>query len=128
MLGIGVDICEVKRFDRLQKNEKFIKKVFTELEIKYCEKKNKGKSQSFAARFAAKEAFVKALGTGFRKGTLYKEIEVNNDDLGKPYLNITGTTYKTLKNMNGGNIYLSLSHEKKAAVAFVVIEKGIKNE
>ena len=122
MLGIGVDICEVKRFDRLTQNQAFLKRVFTDNEIKYCENK-KNSSQCFAVRFAAKEAFVKALGTGFTKGIHYKEIEIMHNDLRKPFFKIIGETNETLKKMNGGKVHLSMSHEKTDAIAFVVIEK-----
>ncbi|MCK4797381.1 MAG: holo-ACP synthase [Spirochaetes bacterium] len=122
MLGIGVDICEVNRFEKLKQNKAFLKKIFTDNEIEYCEKR-RNNAQCFAVRFAAKEAFVKAIGTGFRKGAHYKEIEVINNELGNPFLKITGLTNETLNRMNGSTIHLSLSHEKTSAIAFVIIEK-----
>jgi holo-[acyl-carrier protein] synthase len=123
MIGIGVDICEVKRFEDLSSSETFLKKVFTESEIKECSRK-KNFLQCFASRFSAKEAFVKAMGTGFSKGVNYKEIELEKDKAGKPSLKITGETLATLKKKGGGIVHLSISHEKDFAIAFVVIEKG----
>jgi holo-[acyl-carrier protein] synthase len=121
MYGIGVDICEVDRFDRLKENDDFIKKIFSEEEINYCHPK-KNSSQYYAVRFAAKEAFLKAIGIGIGKGIHLKEIEVNKDDFGKPFIILHGETKQTFEKMNAGSIHLSLSHEKNNAVAFVVIE------
>jgi len=123
MLGIGVDICEVHRFDRLKENSAFLNKIFTDEEIAHCSKK-KTSSQCFAARFAAKEAFAKAVGTGFRKGVHFKDIQIKNDNFGKPYLDISGETDNTLKKINAGKLHLSISHEKTSAIAFVLIENG----
>jgi holo-[acyl-carrier protein] synthase len=121
MYGIGVDICEVNRFDRLKEKSDFIQKIFTEEEIKYCCPK-KNSSQYFAVRFAAKEAFLKALGTGIGKGIHLKEIEVVRNDSGKPFILLHGETKRTFEKMKTGNIHLSLSHEKNNAIAFVIIE------
>lgn len=121
MIGIGVDICEVERFDRLKNNKRFLNRIFTDNEIEYCKRK-KNNAQCFAARFCAKEAFVKAIGTGFGKGVHYKEIEVIKDKAGKPTLSITGETKKTMLSKNGSIVHLSISHEKISAVAFVTIE------
>lgn len=125
ILGIGVDICEVNRFNRLSEDERFLKKVFSEDEITYCEK-FKNKAECFAARFAAKEAFIKALGTGLSKGIVLKEIEVKKEKSGKPVLKISGSTLETFKSLKGNEILLSISHEKTIATAFVIITKGQK--
>lgn len=122
LLGIGVDICEVQRFDRLSEDEFFLKRIFTEDEINFCNR-IKRKSECFAARFAAKEAFLKAIGIGIGEGVSFLEIEVKKDKSGKPYFGIYGGTYETLKKLGGAEIHLSLSHEKSAAIAFVVISK-----
>jgi holo-[acyl-carrier protein] synthase len=118
--SIGVDICDVKRIRNLTEKHhmKFLEKVFTGGEIQYCLNKV-SKHTSLAARFAAKEAFLKALGTGLRSGLQWKEIEVENDDLGKPHLKLHGETAKTVGNRN---ILLSLSHTDENAIAFVIIE------
>ena len=122
MKGIGIDICNVKRFERLTENNSFINKIFTENEIIYCNSRKRKKSEVFAVRFAAKEAFAKALGTGFRKGISLKEIEIKKDELGKPSIVLYGNTKDFFESQVGGTIYLSLSHEKETAIAMVVIE------
>ena len=86
IFGIGTDIIEVGRMEKhLDKNDALMRKLYTEAEQKYCNKGKVTKYQCFAARFAAKEAFFKALGTGYRYGMAFHEIEVLNDKLGKPY-------------------------------------------
>jgi holo-[acyl-carrier protein] synthase len=122
MFGLGIDICEVERFERLKNNETFVKRIFSEEEIKYCSTK-KNNAQYFAVRFAAKEAFLKAIGTGIGKGIRLKEIETCKNEFGKPFLNLIGETKNTFEKMNCGNIHLSLSHEKHNAVAVVIVEK-----
>jgi holo-[acyl-carrier protein] synthase len=119
-VSIGVDICDVKRIKNLEEKHhlKFLEKVFTPTEIQYCFKKVT-KHTSLAARFAAKEAFLKALGTGLRSGLQWKEIEVENDDLGKPHLKLYGETAAII---GGRNVHLSLSHTDENAIAFVIIE------
>ncbi|MCG8568641.1 MAG: holo-ACP synthase [Spirochaetes bacterium] len=127
ILGIGIDICEVDRFKRLVNEEAFLQKVFTPSEISYG-KKYKHPAPVFAVRFAAKEAFVKAIGTGIRDGVSLKEIEVIKDKFGKPDLQLHGKTKEVFSGLGGGEICISLSHEKHSAVAVVIIEKEIKYE
>jgi len=122
MKGIGVDICNTKRFERLTENNSFINRIFTENEIIYCNSRKRKKAEAFAVRFAAKEAFSKALGTGFRKGVSLKEIEIKKDELGKPFIVLLGETKNFFESRVGGTIFLSLSHEKEIAIAMVVIE------
>ena len=124
IFGIGTDIIEVKRMEKhLAKNDALIKKLYTESEQKYCNKGKLTKYQCFAARFAAKEAFFKALGTGYRYGMAFHEIEILNDDLGKPYINPHGKVKQYISDQEIKSIYLSISHVKEMANAFVVIEK-----
>ena len=101
IFGIGTDIVNIKRMEKSLKRygPKFKKKVFSEYEIKYCEKK-KNSSAFYAKRFAAKEAFTKALGTGINKETILKNIEVRNDLRGKPYINLKGKVNSFLKKKN----------------------------
>ena len=123
ILGIGVDVVSNKRIQLLIKNKNFIKRIFGPNELKFSEKKI-DKINYFAKRFAAKEAFSKALGTGIRKGINFNEIVVLNKKTGKPYINLIGQTKKTLiKKFKGkkSKISLSLSDEKNYAVAFVTI-------
>ena len=123
LLGIGTDIVCVDRIKNSLKNKKFIKRVFNKKEIfKY--KNIKSKTNCFAKRFAAKEAFSKALGTGISNGINFNEIVVLNKKSGKPYINLIGKTKKILSKKIKGKktkILLSLSDEKKFAVAFVTI-------
>lgn len=120
LTSIGVDICEISRMRKIDKKYKnrFIQRIFTLEEIEYCEKKY-DKYSSYAARFAAKEAFLKAIGTGLRDGFLWKDIEVKNDELGKPYFYFHGHTADFISKRK---VHLSLSHTDKDAIAFVIIE------
>jgi holo-[acyl-carrier protein] synthase len=121
IIGIGTDIAEVARIAKSIENTSFKEKVFSKAEIAYCEAKA-NKAESFAARFAAKEAFFKSLGTGWRGGMAFNEVEVINDDLGKPSLNILGATAEIIKEKNIKTIHVSLSHVKEMAMATVVLE------
>jgi len=121
IIGIGTDIAEVHRILKSIENDSFKRRVFSEFEIAYCETKT-NKEESYAARFAAKEAFFKALGTGWRGGMSFNEVEIKNDELGKPTLNIIGTTAEIIKERNIRIIHVSLSHIKDVAMATVVRE------
>ena len=122
--GIGTDISEVKRFKKWLENPSMIQRFFNDKEIFNGEANDERKLQHYAARFSAKEAFVKALGTGFKNFSL-KEIYVTKDIEGKPFINVTGNAEKILKERCGNcSMNLTLSHEKEYAVAFVVIEKN----
>ena len=119
--GIGVDTEVNQRIGALieKSGERFLKKVFTDNEINYCKGK-KDHYGSFTARFAAKEAVFKALGTGLRDGLKWKDVEVLNDPLGKPYL----CFYDKVKEKTGDDyVHLSLTHTKSQATAFVIIER-----
>ena len=123
IFGIGTDIIEVERIEKqLEKNSGLKEKLFTTNEIAYCEsKKNRG--QHYAARFAAKEAFLKAIGTGWRDGLQFDEIEVTNDQLGKPALVLYGKTRDFVAEINITNIQVSLTHIKDVVNAIVIVEK-----
>lgn len=120
--GIGIDIIEVERIDKAVSNERFLNKVFTEHERQYCETRGCHKGQSYAARFAAKEAFVKALGTGLRNGTL-KEIEIINNELGQPQIILNGWFAEYINDNHINVICVSLSHTKSYAAANVLLAK-----
>jgi len=123
IFGIGTDLIEVERVaDKLQKRAGFKELVFSADEIIYCEARTY-KFEHYAARFAAKEAFLKALGTGWQKGTAFNEIEIYNDDEGKPEFRFHGITAKTIADLELGKISVSLSHLKTIACAMVIIEK-----
>ena len=121
--GVGIDMIETQRVQaKISKESGFREMVFSENEINYCESKA-NKFEHYAARFAAKEAFFKALGTGWKNGTSFNEIEITNEDSGKPELVLLGETAKTIGPMSIGKISVSLSHLKDIAAAVVVIEK-----
>lgn len=124
ILGIGVDIIRNKRIKTSIKNKDFIKRIFSNNEIK-TSKNKKEKTSYFAKRFAAKESFVKALGTGFRDNLDFKDIEILNDKMGKPYYydskvisHIIMKKYKVKKY----NLFLSITDEKDYSVAFTIIQ------
>tara|TARA_B100000963_G_scaffold357157_1_gene378727 strand:- start:340 stop:723 length:384 start_codon:yes stop_codon:yes gene_type:complete len=123
IFGVGTDIVSIDRIKNSLKNKNFINRIFNEKEILKC-KKIKNNVNCYAKRFAAKEAFSKALGTGISKGINFKEIIVLNKKSGKPYISIIGQTKKTLNKKfkkKKSKVSLSLSDEKKYAVAFVTI-------
>jgi holo-[acyl-carrier protein] synthase len=127
ILGTGIDIVENYRLKEilLKKKSNFKKKIFTINEVAYCEKKSDSIS-CYAKRFAAKEAFVKALGIGFRKNINFKNIEIVNDTYGKPYISVNkiiANKIKTLFKVKKFNVFLSISDEEKYSIASVIITK-----
>ena len=125
ILGIGVDIVSNLRIKKSIKKNLFINRVFSKSEI-YQSKKTKNKSNYFSKRFAAKEAFMKALGTGFRYNVNFNDISVINNKEGKPELKVTSNIKKLLINrlkVKKFNLFISLSDEKNYSIAFVVIQK-----
>ena len=117
--GLGIDIIEIGRIKKAIENENFLARVFTVKEIAYCEEKKAQKAPSYAARFAGKEAVLKAFGTGLREGKL-REIEIINDELGCPQVFLTGFFAELAKRKNITSIYITLSHTKENAIAQVV--------
>ena len=125
IIGNGVDIVENRRIKKSLKNNGFLYRIFTKSEIEQS-KKIKNKVNFFAKRFAAKEAFVKALGTGIRNNINFKDINVINNINGQPLMNISNKLKRLLKlkfKINKYRLYLSLSDEKKHSIAFVIINK-----
>ena len=127
ILGTGIDIVENYRLKKLllKKKSNFKNKIFTNNEIAYCEKKS-NITNCYSKRFAAKEAFVKALGTGFRKNINFKDIEVVKNHYGKPYLLINKKIINKIKTsfkVKKFNILLSISDETKYSIASVIISK-----
>ena len=123
IFGIGVDLVKNQRIKQSIKKKGFIEKIFSKKEIFYSQKTS-NKVNFFAKRFAAKEAFSKALGTGISKGINFKDIIILNKKSGKPYISIIGQTKKTLYKKfkkKKSKVSLSLSDEKNYAVAFVTI-------
>ena len=125
IFGIGTDIVNIKRIDNSLKKygSHFKNRIFSKKEIIYCEKR-KNSSAFYAKRFAAKEAFSKALGTGIKKGIYFKNIEITNDDLGKPSIKLNGATAAFLKKKLKKKkyyVHLSLSDDRPWAQATVII-------
>lgn len=119
-----MDLARIERFRRLLKEHKegVLERLFTPGEKAYALKKA-DPAPFLAARFAAKEAFLKALGTGLRHGVSWREIEVVKDQAGKPMLELRGKTAQIFSERGGGSLHLSLSHDGDYAVASVVLER-----
>ena len=125
IIGGGVDIIENSRIKKSVINKSFLYRVFNNKEI-LISKNIKNRSSYFAKRFAAKEAFVKSLGTGFRNNLNFKDISVINDKFGKPSFYITKKIKNLIKKkfkINSFNFLLSISDEKKYSIAFVILQK-----
>ena len=121
--GIGTDITEVRRFEKWVRDPSMLERFFNEKEMSSA-KSEASRCQHYAARFAAKEAFSKALGTGIT-GFGLKDVYITNDSEGKPLLNIEGAALSLMKERLGMcRAFVSLSHEKEYALAFVILEKG----
>lgn len=129
ILGHGVDIAEVKRFEKWVRDDTILRRFFNENEIvenssELTSRRISALCQHYAARFAAKEAFAKALGTGVA-GFELKDVYIKNDDKGKPVLFVENCALERLTEIHGKcSIHVSLSHEKEYAVASVIIEGG----
>ena len=121
IIGLGTDLVEVERMAKSIETTGFREKIFSPGEIVYCESKV-NKAESYAARFAAKEAFFKALGTGWRGAMGFNEVEVINDELGKPSINLLGGAKKIISERKINTIHLSISHTRYIATATVILE------
>lgn len=123
IISTGIDIVEIKEIKKpILKDKGFAEGVFTSAEIAYCESKLK-KFSSYAARFAVKEAVMKAFGTGWASGVSWREIEISNDENGRPFVKLSGDTLVKQKEMGVDNILVSISHSSSFAVASVIFEK-----
>jgi len=126
IVGIGIDIIENERIKKSIINKSFLNRIFTKQEILYANKK-KNKSNYYAKRFVAKEAFVKALGIGFRNKINFKDIAITNDKLGKPSFLITKKIKMLIKkkfNTRNYNFFLSIADEKKYSIALVLFQNN----
>lgn len=123
IISIGIDIVEVYRIEEaMNRTSRFGERVFTEGERAYCESKGAARYQSYAGRFAAKEAFLKALKTGWRGKLKWTDIEVVSDDLGVPSFNISAEALRSMQALGARYAHLSISHTKDHAVAQVILE------
>ena len=129
ILGIGIDLVQNKRIKTLMKNKKFLSRTFGKKEIR-TSKKLLDKTNYFAKRFAAKEAFAKSIGTGFRKNLNFKDIQILNDKIGKPYYLKSKKIDKIIKKrfkVKKYDLFLSISDEKDYSIAFTILQtKNVK--
>lgn len=122
--GTGVDIIECSRIQKVMERDLGFKdKIFTPGEIEYCESKNRNKFQHYAARFSAKEAVMKAIGTGWRFGIRFADIEVYHNELGQPFIRLHGKAKELAEQEGFSKIHVSLSHVKELTTATVIIER-----
>jgi len=120
--GVGIDAVYVRRMERWLLNSKLMERYFHPEEIEYAASRGKSGAQSLAARFAAKEAFGKALGTGLAGITL-RDIAVHNMASGKPELKLSGTAQIALNKSGADRVHVSLTHERETAIAMIVLER-----
>ena len=121
ILGIGTDIIEIERVRKAIENPRFLERVYTEGERAYCEARGAQRAASFAARWAGKEAVLKAFGTGLREGRL-TEVEIMPDELGCPKADLTGSWAELAEKRGVKRIFVSLSHAQEYATAICVLE------
>ena len=123
IIGTGVDLCEVPRIRKSIERfgTKFIERIFTAREIAYVERKA-NKFERYAARFAAKEAGMKAIGTGWRRGVTWHDFEVTNLPSGKPTLAFHGVAEKFAQKLGVKNVSLSMTHTTEMAMAMLILE------
>jgi holo-[acyl-carrier protein] synthase len=121
VIGIGTDIIECLRIAQMieRHGELFINRVYTPLEIRYCNSRKQA-TQHFAGRWAAKEAILKALGTGWRKGISWRDIEVRNDTLGKPVVGLRGGAADRVEQIGITELLVSISHCRSHAMAYAL--------
>ena len=124
VLGLGTDLIEISRIEKSieRYGDQFLQRVFTPGEIAYCLRKKRNAAESFAARFAAKEAGAKALGTGISQGISWREIEVRRAPGQRPELEFSGRAADRAERMGVRTISLSLTHGKDTAMAIVILE------
>lgn len=124
IVSTGIDIVEVYRIaETMARTPRFTERVFTQTEREYCDSKGAAAAQSYAGRFAAKEAFLKALKTGWRGKITWQDIEVVNDAEGVPSLKITGEAVSILERLGAESTHLTISHTSEHAVAQIIFEK-----
>jgi holo-[acyl-carrier protein] synthase len=123
LLGLGTDLIETRRVEQSidRFGDRFLERIFSPLEIAYCKRK-KNAAESFAARFAAKEAGAKALGTGISRGVTWKDFEVKRETSGRPSLHLSGRAAELALAIGVKRIQLSLTHSRELAMAVVVVE------
>ena len=125
IVSIGIDIIEVRRVrEVLARTPRFAARVFTEAERAYCESRGVVAAEHYAARFAAKEAALKALQTGWRGGISWQDVETASHESGAPYLVLHGIVHELFEKSGATSAHLSISHTSEHAIAEVILEKG----
>tara|TARA_B100001059_G_scaffold230198_1_gene264076 strand:- start:2014 stop:2400 length:387 start_codon:yes stop_codon:yes gene_type:complete len=125
ILGVGIDIVDKNRIKKSLKKNLFVKRIFSNLEVSLAKNK-KDKISFYANRFAAKEAFSKSIGTGFRENLNFNDLSIKNDKFGKPSFIITNKLNKLIKKrfkISKFDFFLSISDEKKYSIAYVIFQK-----
>jgi holo-[acyl-carrier protein] synthase len=125
IIGHGIDLCGVERIRRMlaDHGERFLERTFTEAEVAYARRRIKGFEETLAGRFAAKEAVMKALGTGWREGVEFSGIEILNEPSGKPYVVLHGTTAEKAKSLGVATWHVTITHTEDLAIASAIAEK-----
>ena len=126
IVSIGIDIVEVYRIRQtIARTPRFVDRVFTKNERAYCEGKEAAAFQSYAGRFAAKEAFLKALRTGWRGKITWHDVEIVADENGVPYLNVSGEAKAIMTKHGANRSHISISHTTDHAIAQVLLERDV---
>jgi len=121
IIGIGMDITEIGKIEEGIRSEAFQRRVFTPAELEAVQA-SRNKAERLAGKFAAKEAFMKALGAGLRQEVWFTQIDVLNDESGKPYIEVSGEAARRLETSGASRIHVSISHSGGMAVAMVILE------
>lgn len=122
IVGIGIDLVEIQKISKDTHSEVYLRKVFTEAEIELC-KASINSTEHFAGKFAAKEAFMKAIGSGIHQGVWFTQIEVLTHENGQPYIQVSGEAGIKLNELGVKDILISISHTKNAAAAMIILER-----
>jgi len=126
LIGHGIDLCGVGRIRRMiaDHGERFLSRTYTESEVAFARRRKKGFEEALAGRFAAKEAVMKALGTGWRDGAEFRSIEVLNEPTGRPYVVLHGATAEKARSLGITTWHISITHTEDLAIASAVAEGG----
>ena len=124
VVGIGIDLIEIHRLKKAIENPLFVQRVFTPAERVYCDSRGRQGAASYAARFAAKEAAMKALGTGLSGGGTWQDIEILPDEKGQPVMQLTGFFGRLAEEMQVSRVFVTLSHAQEFATAQVLLWRG----
>lgn len=125
IVGHGIDIMSTERIRQsiARYEYRFLNRVYTDYEIEFAKRRNRAANQFYTALWAAKEATMKALGTGARRGVRFKDIEIHHERSGKPYIKLYGVAKEFSKELGADSIVLSMSHLEDIVVASVILEK-----